>query len=123
VPAPRHSGPPDVRWYWLSLLLLERAHVQSDVDPCWGSEDLKIGEDDEEGGASLSGHGFARHVAYWRQVWEHGFDEPSLQTLGPRPDDIAEVLADLALAAPGVCALRALLRLLPGDNEADLRLR
>ncbi|CAH0062668.1 helicase [Stenotrophomonas maltophilia] len=123
LPASRHSGPPDVRWYWLTLLLLERAHVQSHVDPCWGSEDLTIGagEDEEDGGASVSGQGFSRHVAYWRQVWGRGFDEPSLQTLGPRPDDIAEVLADLALAAPGVCALRALLRLLPGDNEADLR--
>lgn len=122
--APRHSGPPDVRWYWLTLLLLERAHVELDGDQCWGAEDLTIGagEDDEESGASVSGQGFARHVAYWRQVWEQGFDEPSLRTLGPRPDDIAEVLADLALGAPGVCALRALQRLLPADNEVDLRL-
>jgi len=121
---PRHSGPPDVRWYWLTLLLLERAHVGLDADQCWGEEDLAIGagEDEEEGAARVSGQGFARHVAHWRQVWELGFDEPSLQTLGPRPDDIAEVLADLALAGPGVCALRSLLRLLPADDEVDLRL-
>lgn len=119
---PRLSGPPDMRWYWLTLLMLERAYVGVDADQGWGDEGLAIGagEDEEEGAARVSGLGFARHIAYWRQVWELGFDEPSLQTLGPRPDDIAEVLADLALAAPGVCALRSLQRLLPADDEVDL---
>ena len=37
--------------------------------------------------------------------------------LGARPDDLAEVLCELALAAPGTCALRALNRL---DGKLDL---
>src|SRR5690606_38073204 len=44
-------------------------------------------------------------------------------TLGSMPDDLADVLCDLALAGPGVCALRALRRIAGGldiDNPTLL---
>lgn len=34
--------------------------------------------------------------------------------LGPRPDDLADVLTSMAVAGPGVCALRALSRVAGG---------
>jgi hypothetical protein len=122
---PVQMGPPDVRWYWLTLLMLEREQGRVDAEECWGGQLLLIGagEGEDEGNApKMAGHGFSRHVAYWGTVWEQGLEEASLQTLGPRPADIAEVIADLALAGPAVCALRALLRLLPESDEIDLRL-
>ena len=39
--------------------------------------------------------------------------------LGPQPDDLVDVLCDLALAGPGVCALRALHRIGAGLDAAD----
>lgn len=39
--------------------------------------------------------------------------------LGPQPDDLVDVLCDLALAGPGVCALRALHRIGAGLEAAD----
>lgn len=122
---PDHAGPPDVRWYWLTLLMLERERGPADARQGWGGQALLIGageEEEESTSAKMAGEGFARHVAYWEAVWEEGFDEKGLQTLGPRPADVAEVLADLALGGPAVCALRAMLRLLPKANEIELRL-
>ena len=39
--------------------------------------------------------------------------------LGPQPDDLVDVLCDLALAGPGVCALRALHRIGAGLDVGD----
>lgn len=39
--------------------------------------------------------------------------------LGPQPDDLVDVLCDLALAGPGVCALRALRRIGAGLDASD----
>ena len=122
---PAHVGPPDVRWYWLTLLMLERAERPMEARDGWGGQALLVDEgggEEEAPSAKRSGDGFARHVAYWEAVWNEGFDAKGLQTLGPRPADVAEVLADLALGGPAVCAIRAMLRLLPEADEIDLRL-
>ncbi|WP_277570518.1 helicase-related protein [Xanthomonas euvesicatoria] len=122
---PVHVGPTDVRWYWLTLLMLEREQCPIKARQGWGGQALLIGAgegEEEAASARMAGEGFARHVAYWEAVWEEGFDEEGLQTLGPRPSDLAEVLADLALGGPAVCAFRAMLRLLPEADEIDLRL-
>ena len=39
--------------------------------------------------------------------------------LGPQPHDLVDVLCDLALAGPGVCALRALRRIGTGLDASD----
>ncbi|WP_145477605.1 helicase-related protein [Stenotrophomonas rhizophila] len=124
LPEPVLAGPPDVRWYWLTLLMLEREEGGANAREGWGGAALLIGAGDgeEDDQARQAGQGFARHLEYWETVWKEGFNEASLQTLGPRPSDIAEVLADLALGGPAVCAFRAMLRLLPGADEVDLRL-
>jgi hypothetical protein len=46
----------------------------------------------------------------------------SLEILGRAPDDLIEVLAELALASPAVCALRALRRVAPELRPDDPRM-
>ena len=46
----------------------------------------------------------------------------SVIPLGPQPDDLVDVLCDLALAGPGVCALRALRRVGTELDASDSKL-
>ena len=110
LPAGTGDGPEDQRWYWAAPLLLDRAagdhHWWSDPDlaAVWtGTE--SFGE--EEGGL------WREHVALAASVVADGL------SLGRRPADLADVVGLLAIAAPGVCALRALGRATGAalDNE------
>src|SRR5690606_35898761 len=65
-----------------------------------GAEGSDDGHDD--------GSGFRAHLRLAQHVAE--------LELGRRPPDLAEVLAQTALAGPGVCALRALARVTGGDR-------
>lgn len=66
----------------------------------------------EEGDAHEAEGGFGRHVQHWIEVWDGAV--PDLRRV---PNDLADVLADMALASPAVCALRALRRVVP-ESEA-----
>lgn len=91
----------DQRWYWAAPLLLDA--VDGDDGAIWhflGSSGL----DDDDTGSGLDAHlRLAESV--------DGLE------LGPRPADLVDVLARLALAGPGVCALRALSRVAGGARS------
>jgi hypothetical protein len=99
-----HALPPgepgiraDERWYWAAPALLEARSrfagwcLQRDG---WAAN----GEEREEGSV------FADHVKELAAAVNGGI------SLGPRPSDLARVMAEIAVAAPGCCALRALHR-------------
>lgn len=94
------SARPDQRWYWAAPLLLDKQHAPSiyewmmeeSDEWSWGSPD------DEE--QSL----FQKHIAEASEL----LDRPN--RLGRPPDDLADVLAKIAIGAPGTVILRALLR-------------
>lgn len=89
----------DERWYWAAPILLDS---QSNlIEWCKSKSEfgwLTATPDSE------TGTRFKDHIDFLVQVAEGQVQ------LGPKPDDLADVLCELALAAPGVCALRALLR-------------
>lgn len=88
----------DERWYWAALALLDNdARYQG-----WLSHNTDWSARAGDGEMSES---YQEHLALYRQAAAGELD------LGPRPKDLADVLCDLALAAPGTCALRALNRL------------
>lgn len=98
LPEAGGAGRVDERWYWAAPMLLKGQEFFSEwlgvmVNGCDG-----IGDDDD----SDNGEGLRRHLELLLKA-------PELE-LGPKPKDLVEVLADLALAAPGNCALRALKR-------------
>lgn len=88
------DGPVDQRWYYLAPLLMEGKTDESDVSD--GEDSLE--ETDKKG--------FASHIKkldqYRRQI-ESGED----LGLGKRPDDLLDVLADMAIASPAICAFRS----------------
>ena len=111
------SAPVDEAWYWAAPILLDM-RTTGETTRAWFSQwnlaETWLESDDREGEHA----NWTRHVQHARQLVEPDFD---LRTLGRPPDDLASVLASLALGGPGICALRALERVAPGADEQVLR--
>jgi hypothetical protein len=92
------DGRVDLRWYWAAPLLLDQAHHPAAIDGWFGLEDSEAAW--AEGEESTV---FASHA---REAWKLlcGESEP----LGRQPDDLLDVLTDLAIGGPAICALRGL---------------
>lgn len=99
----------DERWYWAALLLMDSHFFYKEVSEWLNTEDsdlawpnmLKIDDDDEKEGR------FSDHVAEIRRSL---ININSLE-LGRRPDDLIDVLTNIAIASPAVTSLRGLLRI------------
>ncbi|GJH14283.1 DEAD/DEAH box helicase [Caballeronia novacaledonica] len=96
----------DRRWYWVVLARLEASGHQEARAWCetdW-AEARRVRDDKQDDSSSA----FDDHVVRWLEAWDGRFTE-----LGRVPDDLAAVLAHVALNAPATCALRTLLRRWP----------
>jgi hypothetical protein len=93
---------PDERWYWAAVALLD-VHTGV-VDWYLSAEGWMASDDDKNPGAR-----FRDHLQLMAKASKGKIE------LGPRPKDLATVLAELALAGPGNCALRALRRIAPEE--------
>jgi len=109
IPVDTAAGPPDEAWYWAAPILLDW-HIdgardwfaRSNLASIWSSG-TDSGEDGDGEDSNWKDHvNEARRLA-----------EGTLHLSGPPPSDLAQVLTDLALAGPGVCAYRALSRIAP----------
>lgn len=98
----------DERWYWAAPILLD-AH-NGLLDWCKSPSGWRSATPDHE-----SGTRFKDHIDLLISMAEGNVERP----LGPRPDDLVEVLCDLALAGPGICALRALRRISTGLDSSE----
>lgn len=96
----------DERWYWAAPILLDSHNGL--LDWCKSHSGWISAAPDHE-----SGTRFKDHIDLLVSMAEGNIP------LGPRPDDLVDVLCDLALAGPGVCALRALRRISAGLAPAD----
>ncbi|NNU27307.1 helicase-related protein [Isoptericola sediminis] len=102
LPPGGESGDVDRRWYWAAPMLLDQAGEHDD-GAFWHLL-ADGGEDDRHD----DGSAFQAHLRLAQQVSGLG--------LGRRPTDLATVLAQMAVAGPGVCALRALSRVTGGER-------
>ncbi|WNM23527.1 helicase-related protein [Demequina capsici] len=109
----------DSRWYWAAPALLDRARGFE------GNAELRrrllsLGDDEEDDSSRLGVH---LQLLAELDTLEPG-DDASALGLGAIPEDLAVVLTDLAIAGPGVVALRSLTRI-AGDRDAvaDVEMR
>lgn len=117
---PTQSPGADERWYWAAPLWLDRMQAPEQFSDYLGDVDTLHAAftTDEHGDAGDAGSRFAEHLALARAAVLHE-DAPQL---GRMPGDLAEVLATIALAGYGVCALRALTRA-TGRLPTDIDMR
>lgn len=111
------GGRPEPAWHWRALARLDGAARPGLTRWCrepggWGALlDTRPGEEGEPSA-------FRDHVARFARALEGDEGE------GAPPSDLHQVLAEIALGSPAVCALRALNRVAPGlagDDPALLR--
>ena len=96
----------DGRWYWAAPILLDANNGL--LDWCKSQSGWRSATPDHE-----SETRFKDHIDMLVNMAEG--DIP----LGPQPDDLVDVLCDLALAGPGICALRALHRIAADLDVSD----
>ena len=105
------GGLVDQRWYWAAPLLLDHQLHASVVDRLLSHRSAWLWEGDKRD------VNFRAHLAEARAMVDYG-----VTALGRCPEDLYEVLAELALGGPAQCGLRAASRVvgLPADNETVL---
>lgn len=102
----------DEAWYWAAPLLLDMQYAEASTSEWFGQDDISATwSDADKDDDADSPTRWADHVQFARRMSQ------GHETLGPPPDDLAEVLAYAALAAPGTVALRSLARI-PGASAA-----
>jgi len=103
----RSGGLPDQRWYWAAPAMLDSVSAHGEAVRAWMEDEdgwrslaVRAKKESQEGPTNLVEH-----------IEEVGKAFGGRLQLGRMPDDLAQVLADLALAGPGTCGLRSLGRL------------
>ena len=91
------QGVVDQRWYWAAPLFLDLERAPSVVNLLLGEDSASKWEGDQ------AGDGFLAHLSEARAMVQFGNG-----ALGRPPEDLVEVLTDVALGGPAVCALRAI---------------
>jgi hypothetical protein len=106
------KGRKDPAWYWAALALLDRTYHEEAIQSWLSSDDDEIrwarmveakGRDESR---------FAEYVDQFARMFHEPFD------LGEPPDDLAEVLAKVALASPAVVTLRSIMRMIIKEGNA-----
>jgi hypothetical protein len=108
------SGPVDARWYWAAPILLDQRAGASDLAG-WlkgsGAAEAWMGRENASTQDPADSR-FAAHIDEARRLIGTNGDN-----LGRVPEDLLEVLAELALGGPAVTALRALGRVCGGPSS------
>ncbi len=112
------DGPVDQRWYWAAPVLLD-AKVPDVLAWIESPEGFLGLYRDEEESESESSEGDARETGFERHVAELLRVARGEEKLGRAPADLLEVIADLALASPAVCAVRAIHRVAGASTWSD----
>lgn len=107
-PSPDY-GKPDNRWYYIAPMLLDEATYAYG----WLGDKDKLADYAEDG--KERNKGFSRHLANLHNVFQKA-DQTHGESLGKRPPDLLDVLADMTLASPAVCMNRAYQTYVPKEK-------
>lgn len=108
----------DEAWYWAAPLLIDSENSDICIADWLSQRDLSLiwqGEKSETG-SSTEFENWQAHVEEFRQVAN------SEVTLGPPPDDVVDLLTDIAMAGPATATLRALNRLVDSSSSVDSKM-
>lgn len=105
-------------WYWAALVLLDKEFYPNETKLCldavtWNSSsfiDSKKGNDDEDEENELGASG--KHFYALKKV----YNDAENFGLGNMPDNLAEVLTEIALGSPAINFSRTLLHYFPDEN-------
>lgn len=108
------SGPADESWYWAAPMLLDRAVDAAAADAWLARPDAArqwiVGADEAESDREDEYRWWVAHVRRAVEVVTGG------ERLGRAPDDLLEIVSTIALASPGVAALRSVSRVTGGES-------
>ena len=92
------TGNIDYRWYYLAPLLMdEEEYVNNWLNS--GDKLADYGDDEEK---SRRQKAFNTHLATLNELFTETIDE-GCENLGKRPEDLVDVLTDMAIASPAIC--------------------
>lgn len=91
-----NSKQTDPKWYYLAPFLLDKINDEELVG--WWFEDIELLINTNK---DFNDNGFKVHFNTLKQEYMYYFNN-----LGKKPDDLLDVLCDIALASPAVCAYR-----------------
>ncbi|MCQ2522167.1 MAG: helicase [Lachnospiraceae bacterium] len=97
----KNAGLADNRWYYMVPILLD----DEDYVTNWLNHTVEIASYGKGEEKESRTKGFMAHISQVRKFYEEYTSEGTLN-LGKKPDDLVEVLTDMALASPSICVLR-----------------
>ena len=95
------NGVQDTRWYYLAPLLLDGAGYVT----TWLNQDQYLAVYDEDDEKSKKQKGFLAHLEALKSLYRDT-QNGRVVALGKKPDDLIEVLTDMAIASPAICIYR-----------------
>ena len=105
-------GNQDKRWYYMAPLLMDKAEYAYH----WIDSGDKLADYDDGDEKSKKQKGFKAHLDALRDLF-YETHRSKFANLGRRPDDLIDVLTDMAIASPAVCINRTYSRYLKEDEE------
>lgn len=106
-------GNVDRRWYYIAPLLLDGAKYAYQ----WLESGEKLADYDDDEKANRS-KGFRTHLETLLELFYETHRE-KCANLGRKPDDLVDVLADMAIAAPAICINRTYRNYLVKDEDYE----
>lgn len=94
------QGNADVSWYYIAPLLMDEAQYANS----WLNSGDKLADYDEDEKTKKQ-KGFITHLNALRDLF-YTTQQDKFTNLGKRPDDLADVLTDMAIASPAICINR-----------------
>ena len=94
-----NTGREDVGWYYIAPLMMDSARYVCD----WLDNGDKLADYDDE--KTRKQKGFLSHMEALRNLF-YQTNSDKYGNLGRKPDDLADVLTDMAIASPAICANR-----------------
>ena len=100
LPSPER-GNQDIRWYYIAPLFMDGDRYAIS----WLASEDKLAEYDDGDEKTKKQKGFKAHMDTLRNLFSETQNE-QFANLGRRPDDLVDILTDMAIASPAVCINR-----------------